>query len=57
MGIVINEFEAVAQAPTPASQRETPVGNDGETPAPPDPAQLAAALCVLAEQAARIWAH
>jgi len=55
MSIVINDFEAVAAAP--AAPREAAAGDEGKTPPGPDPAQLAAALRELAEQAARLWAH
>ncbi|CAG0986697.1 hypothetical protein MYXO_02167 [Myxococcaceae bacterium] len=58
MAVVINEFEAVAEAPQQSAQRqEGGEGQAGQAAAPPDPHDLVPALCVLAEQALRSWAH
>jgi len=58
MAVVINEFEAVAEAPPqPAQRQEGGEGQAGQAAAPPDPHDLVPALCALAEQALRSWAH
>jgi hypothetical protein len=57
MGVIIHEFEAIAESPAPMAN-EQPAANEAETrPEAPDPMTLAAALHELAEQAARVWAH
>ena len=56
MGVIINEFEAIAEAPAtdPAAPATEPRERKEQAP---DPMALAAALEQLAEQAERVWAH
>jgi len=56
MGVIINEFEAIAEAP--ASEPTAPDTEPRERKEQaPDPMALAGTLVQLAEQAVRVWAH
>jgi hypothetical protein len=57
MGVIINEFEAIAEAPVPNDAESTAAEETGSGDRQIDPAVLAAALRDLAEQSARVWAH
>jgi hypothetical protein len=57
MAVVINEFEAVAEAPAPARGQERTEGEPGEQPTPLEPKDIAKPLHVIASQALRSWAH
>lgn len=58
MGVIINDFEAVADAPEQrAQQREGGEGRADNSPAPPEPQDIGPALRAMAEQALRSWAH
>lgn len=54
MPVVINEFEAVADAPQRGESGGSPEGG-GETK--PEPADLRLVLEILVRDAARSWAH
>ncbi len=56
MGIIINEFEAVAEAPATAPVEPAADARERKGQAP-EPMALATALEQLAEQAERVWAH
>lgn len=57
MGVIINEFEAIAEAPAPNDAESTAAEETGSGDQRIDPAVLAAALRELVEQSARVWAH
>jgi hypothetical protein len=55
MGVVINEFEVLAE-PQPAAKQEGG-GAEAETPQKLDPQELRAAQRQLEYSASRVWAH
>jgi len=57
MGIIINEFEAIAEAPAPNTAEQPSAEDENTQPQRLDPMALATALREQDEQAARIWAH
>lgn len=58
MAIVINEFEAVAEAaPRPSAAGGAGAETEGAAPATPEPQQTAQTLHALAQGALRVWAH
>ena len=59
MAIVINDFEAVAEAPpTQPAVAQTDKDRDGKaTPQALDPHDVAPVLHMLADRALRVWAH
>ncbi len=58
MAVVINDFEAVAEAPpTQPTGQEARREQGGGTSARPEPRDIAPVLHVLAQQALRCWAH
>lgn len=58
VAIVINSFEAVAEAPEQQMQKqENSERESGNKSAIPDPQELAPVLHILAGQALRSWAH
>lgn len=56
MGVIINEFEAVAEGPATAPIEPAADARERKGQAP-DPIAVAAALEQLVEQAERVWAH
>jgi hypothetical protein len=58
MAIVINSFEAVAEAPGQRTQKQdSSEGENGNKSPVPEPRDLEPVLHCLAEQALRSWAH
>jgi len=58
MAIVINEFEAVVDAPVQRSAGQSPAAGDGTgAPGKPEPQETAQVLHELAQCALRAWAH
>lgn len=58
MGVIINDFEAVADAPEQrVQQREGGERQADKSSSPPEPQDIAPALLAMAEQALRSWAH
>jgi hypothetical protein len=58
VAIVINSFEAVAEAPDQRTQKqESSEGESGNKTAVPEPQDLAPVLHIMAGQALRSWAH
>ncbi|MGO1068739.1 hypothetical protein [Lysobacter sp. CA199] len=55
MGVVINEFEVLAEPPAPARQDQA--GSEGEAPQKLDPHDLQIAQRQLERSALRLWAH
>lgn len=56
MAVVINEFEAVAEAPAPRA-REDAAGEEGQAAPKIEAYDIAPALRALTRQALRWWAH
>jgi len=58
VAIVINSFEAVAEAPDQRMQKqESSEGESGNKSAVPEPQDLEPVLHIMAWQALRSWAH
>lgn len=58
MAIVINNFEAVAEAPEQNTQKqESSEGESGKKSAVPEPQDVAPVLYDIAGRALRSWAH
>jgi hypothetical protein len=58
MAIVINEFEALAEAPEPRRRSGADTeAEGGKAPPLPEPQDLEPVLRALREQALRSWAH
>jgi hypothetical protein len=59
MAIVINDFEAVAEAPPtqPSAARDGKESNDRGTAPAPEPHDIAPTLHWLAQHSLRSWAH
>jgi hypothetical protein len=57
MPVIINEFEAVAEAPASATAPDQSTADGEKHPEPIEPDDLAPALRVLAIRTWRLWAH
>jgi hypothetical protein len=58
VAIVINSFEAVAEAPEQQSQKQDSSEDESNNkPTLPEPQDMALILNILTEQALRSWAH